>query len=69
MGQAVALRLFFQRRAKVLNANGIRQHQQRDDEGGTKQRPQNRAEGIREELEAVVDPIVLTPHTVVVLLG
>ena len=52
---------------EVLPARGIGQNEQGDNERGTKQRPQDGAERIRQELEAVVDPSGLADAAV--LLG
>ena len=67
MHELVARRLVFHVGAEVLQAESIGQNEQGDNQRGTEQRPQDGAEGVRQELEAVVDPPGLADAAVLLL--
>jgi hypothetical protein len=66
--QHVAGRLLIERGAGILPAEGVSDDDEGDDQRGAEQCPEDRAKGVREELERVVDPPVLPPDTPVLLL-
>ena len=68
MQQDIAVGLLLHGGAEVLPAEGVGEHEHGDDQRGAEQCPQHRAEGVGEELEAEVHPVVLPPDTSVLLL-
>ena len=67
MQEHVGVRLLIHRCTEVLEAEGVGQHQEGDDQRGTEQGPQDRTEGVGEEFETVVHPGVLASHSAVFL--